>query len=40
MRNLISIQSNQIAKIILSPTTIYYKSQVSNCKDLVKTKTH
>lgn len=36
MRNLVSIQFNQIAKIILSPTTIKYKSQVANCKDLVK----
>jgi hypothetical protein len=40
MRNLVSIQSNQIAKIILSPTIINYKSQIENCKDLVKTKTH
>jgi len=40
MQNLVSIQSNQIAKIILSPTTTKHKSQVSNCKDLVKTKNH
>lgn len=36
MRNLVSIQFNQIAKIILSPTTIKYKSQVANCKVFVK----
>ena len=36
MRNLVSIQFNQIAKIILPPTTIKYKNKVENCKVFVK----